>query len=75
MSQQVLLKRAYENAAKSDGFHVLVDRLRPRGIGKVKLQLDLWEKAVAPSREFRSGVTLSSRTLVTLLDERRHLIR
>jgi uncharacterized protein YeaO (DUF488 family) len=32
---------------------VLVDRLWPRGISKVKLQLDLWEKAVAPSTELR----------------------
>ena len=53
MSQQVLLKRAYEKPAKSDGFRVLVDRLWPRGISKVKLRLDLWQKAVAPSTELR----------------------
>lgn len=53
MSHQVLLKRAYEKPTRSDGFRVLVDRLWPRGISKVKLQLDLWEKAVAPSTELR----------------------
>lgn len=53
MSQEVLLKRAYEKPAKSDGYRVLVDRLWPRGISKVRLQLDLWEKAVAPSTALR----------------------
>jgi len=53
MSQQVLLKRAYDEPSKSDGFRVLVDRLWPRGISKIKLHLDLWEKAVAPSTELR----------------------
>lgn len=53
MSRQVRLKRAYEKPAKDDGFRVLVDRLWPRGISKVKLQLDLWEKAVAPSTALR----------------------
>lgn len=53
MSQQVLLKRAYEKPAESDGFRVLVDRLWPRGVSKVRLRLDLWQRAVAPSTELR----------------------
>lgn len=53
MSRYVLLKRAYEKPAKSDGFRVLVDRLWPRGVSKVDLRLDRWEKAVAPSTELR----------------------
>jgi len=53
MSRHVQLKRAYEKPAKSDGFRVLVDRLWPRGVSKVDLRLDRWEKAVAPSTELR----------------------
>lgn len=53
MTRHVQLKRAYEKPAKSDGFRVLVDRLWPRGVSKVDLRLDRWEKAVAPSTELR----------------------
>ncbi len=48
MTQPVLLKRAYDEPAKSDGFRVLVDRLWPRGVSKVTLRLDMWAKDVAP---------------------------
>lgn len=50
---EILLKRAYEPAAKSDGERVLVERLWPRGIKKEALQLDRWMKDVAPSTELR----------------------
>jgi len=50
---EILLKRAYEPAAKSDGKRVLVERLWPRGIKKETLHLDLWMKDVAPSTELR----------------------
>ena len=53
VAQQILLKRAYEKPAKSDGFRVLVDRLWPRGVSKVKLCLDMWAKGVAPSTTLR----------------------
>jgi len=53
MTQPVLLKRAYDEPAKSDGFRVLIDRLWPRGISKVTLRLDMWAKDVAPSTELR----------------------
>ncbi len=53
MTQPVLLKRAYDEPAKSDGFRVLVDRLWPRGVSKVTLRLDMWAKDVAPSTELR----------------------
>lgn len=53
MTQPVLLKRAYDELAKSDGFRVLIDRLWPRGISKVTLRLDMWAKDVAPSTELR----------------------
>ncbi len=53
VAQQILLKRAYEKPAQSDGFRVLVDRLWPRGVSKVNLHLDMWAKDVAPSTDLR----------------------
>ena len=50
---EILLKRAYEPAGKSDGKRVLVERLWPRGIKKEALHLDAWMKDVAPSTELR----------------------
>ena len=50
---QVALKRAYEQAADSDGMRILVDRLWPRGIKKENAKIDLWLKEVAPSTELR----------------------
>jgi uncharacterized protein YeaO (DUF488 family) len=47
------VKRAYEKPAGSDGRRVLVDRLWPRGVSKAKLQLDAWEKDLAPSDALR----------------------
>ncbi len=49
----IKLKRAYEKPTKSDGFRILVDRLWPRGMSKVKEHLDLWLKEIAPSTELR----------------------
>jgi uncharacterized protein YeaO (DUF488 family) len=49
----VMLKRAYESPAMSDGERILVDRLWPRGLAKVKAKIDLWLKDVAPSTELR----------------------
>ena len=49
----VMLKRAYESPAKTDGERILVDRLWPRGLSKVNAKLDLWLKDVAPSTELR----------------------
>jgi len=50
---ELLLKRAFEKHARSDGFRVLVDRLWPRGVSKVNLHLDMWAKAVSPSTALR----------------------
>jgi uncharacterized protein YeaO (DUF488 family) len=47
------LKRAYEPTALEDGRRFLVERLWPRGVRKVDLQLDGWLKDVAPSPELR----------------------
>lgn len=49
----VLLKRAYEPAAESDGYRVLVDRLWPRGLRKEDAHLDDWRKDLAPSDGLR----------------------
>lgn len=49
----IRIKRAYEPAAKSDGYRVLVDRVWPRGISKDELQLDEWAKEIAPSTKLR----------------------
>lgn len=52
-SNQIRVKRIYEDPSPSDGQRVLVDRLWPRGISKDRAELALWCKDVAPSRELR----------------------
>jgi uncharacterized protein YeaO (DUF488 family) len=49
----IQLKRAYEPSAPEDGKRILVDRIWPRGIRKVDLRLDDWNREVAPSTELR----------------------
>jgi uncharacterized protein YeaO (DUF488 family) len=49
----VRLKRAYEPAAPTDGYRVLIDRLWPRGVSRERAKLDAWEKELAPSPELR----------------------
>jgi len=49
----IATKRAYEPAAASDGYRVLIDRLWPRGVSKAKAKLDAWEKGIAPSATLR----------------------
>src|SRR5579862_7239931 len=46
-------KRAYKEAAASDGSRYLVDRLWPRGAKKDSLRLVDWLKDVAPSDTLR----------------------
>lgn len=50
----VQIKRIYDDAAKTDGFRVLIDRLWPRGISKERAAIDLWLKDVAPSSDLRT---------------------
>jgi uncharacterized protein YeaO (DUF488 family) len=47
------VKRAYEKAAKADGYRVLVDRLWPRGVSKASAKIDLWAKESAPTAPLR----------------------
>jgi uncharacterized protein YeaO (DUF488 family) len=49
----IQIKRVYDQAAKDDGFRILVDRLWPRGMSKEKARIDLWLKEIAPSNELR----------------------
>ena len=49
----VRLKRAYEPAAASDGYRVLIDRLWPRGVSRERAKLDEWERELPPSAELR----------------------
>jgi uncharacterized protein YeaO (DUF488 family) len=47
------IKRAYEPAARGDGYRVLIDRLWPRGIKKTAFEIDEWAKELAPSTALR----------------------
>ncbi|MCI1935754.1 MAG: DUF488 family protein [Bifidobacteriaceae bacterium] len=49
-----MTERIYGSDADSQSFRILVDRLWPRGVSKVKAALDLWEKEVAPSSDLRT---------------------
>ena len=49
----VQVRRIYDEAQKSDGTRVLVDRVWPRGVSKDKAELDEWVKDVAPSTDLR----------------------
>jgi uncharacterized protein YeaO (DUF488 family) len=49
----IKLKRAYEKPSRADGMRILVERLWPRGLTKVRAAVDLWLKEAAPSPELR----------------------
>lgn len=49
----VRVKRVYDAVAQDDGHRVLVDRIWPRGISKVRAAVDAWMPGVAPSHELR----------------------
>jgi uncharacterized protein YeaO (DUF488 family) len=49
----IRLKRAYEPAASSDGYRVLIDRLWPRGISREQAKLDAWDRELPPSAQLR----------------------
>jgi uncharacterized protein YeaO (DUF488 family) len=51
--EMIQVKRAYENAATTDGARFLVDRLWPRGLTKERLAILAWIKDAAPSNELR----------------------
>ncbi len=47
------MKRAYDQAAASDGYRTLIDRLWPRGVSRKRAALDAWDRELAPSTELR----------------------
>jgi uncharacterized protein YeaO (DUF488 family) len=49
----ILLKRVYEKPEAKDGYRILVDRLWPRGLTKIRAKADLWLKEIAPSDVLR----------------------
>ena len=49
----IRLKRAYDPAASSDGYRVLIDRLWPRGVSRQRAKLDEWERNLPPSTRLR----------------------
>ena len=49
---KLILKRIYDKGLP-EGYRILVDRLWPRGMSKVRANLDLWAKEIAPSPELR----------------------
>jgi len=49
----IRIKRAYEDAARSDGPRILVDRIWPRNVAKEDADLEAWLKGLAPSTELR----------------------
>lgn len=49
---KLILRRIYDKELP-EGYRVLVDRLWPRGMSKVRAALDLWAKQIAPSPELR----------------------
>lgn len=51
--KRIQCKRVHDEAARTDGYRVLVDRIWPRGIKKEALHADEWRKELAPSSELR----------------------
>jgi len=49
----ISLRRAYEKSRKNGEYRILVDRLWPRGVTKDALQIDYWDKDLAPSTYLR----------------------
>ena len=45
---EIKLKRIYQAKEDADGFRILVDKIYPRGIKKENLDVDLWDKEIAP---------------------------
>ncbi|QNQ81056.1 DUF488 domain-containing protein [Lactobacillus sp. PV034] len=49
---KIKLVRIYDHE-QPNGYRILVDRLWPRGMSKVKADLDEWDKQIGPSNELR----------------------
>ncbi|MBP2057478.1 uncharacterized protein YeaO (DUF488 family) [Lactobacillus colini] len=49
---EIKLVRIYDHEQPA-GYRILVDRLWPRGMSKVRAKLDEWDKEIAPSNDLR----------------------
>jgi uncharacterized protein YeaO (DUF488 family) len=49
----IRIRRAYDPPGRGDGYRILVDRVWPRGVSRDDLDLDEWQKEVAPSARLR----------------------
>lgn len=49
----IAIKRAYDDAAASDGRRFLVERLWPRGVRKADLDIEAWLKDISPTADLR----------------------
>lgn len=49
----IVIKRIYDSKVNDGTYRILIDRLWPRGIKKVDLQIDEWNKEISPSPELR----------------------
>jgi uncharacterized protein YeaO (DUF488 family) len=50
----IRIKRVYDLPTEEDGFRILIDQLWPRGMSKIRANLDLWTKDIAPSEQLRT---------------------
>jgi len=53
MPAEIVTRRAYEPPSPKDGYRVLVDRIWPRGVKKVDLDIADWMRHLAPSDALR----------------------
>lgn len=51
--KSITIKRIYESKAADGSYRILADRLWPRGIKKIDLKIDEWNKEIPPSTELR----------------------
>lgn len=49
---EIKLVRIYDHD-QPDGYRILVDRLWPRGMSKVRANLDSWDKQIGPTNDLR----------------------
>ena len=49
---EIKVVRIYDHEQPA-GYRILVDRLWPRGMSKVKAHLDEWDKEIGPTNELR----------------------
>ncbi|MDQ6532139.1 DUF488 family protein [Flavobacterium sp. LHD-85] len=49
----ITIKRLYDHKTADGSYRILVDRLWPRGVRKIDLQIDEWNKEITPSPELR----------------------